>query len=98
MAPVLAPLLTRLDRRGADAPEADLPRPGLGGDEPVEAVRSILADVADRGDVAHRFREVGREKGLNFGQAERQPGCPPLRRPTCRCPTPRGSCWRAAAR
>jgi histidinol dehydrogenase len=54
MAPVLAPLLTRLDRRGADAPEADLPRPGLGGEEPVEAVRSILADVADRGDAAVR--------------------------------------------
>jgi histidinol dehydrogenase len=54
MAPVLAPLLTRLDRRGAAAPAADLPRPGLGGDEPVEAVRAILADVAERGDVAVR--------------------------------------------
>jgi histidinol dehydrogenase len=54
MAPVLAPLLTRLDRRGAASPAADLPRPGLGGDEPVEAVRAILADVADRGDLAVR--------------------------------------------
>ena len=54
MAPVLAPLLTRLDRRGAAAPAADLPRPGLGGDDPVEVVRAILADVAERGDVAVR--------------------------------------------
>ncbi|MET0159606.1 MAG: histidinol dehydrogenase [Acidimicrobiales bacterium] len=54
MAPVLAPLLTRLDRRGADDPSADLPRPALGGDEPVEAVRAILADVAAGGDAAVR--------------------------------------------
>jgi histidinol dehydrogenase len=54
MPPVLSPLLTRLDRRGAADPAADLPRPGLGGDEPVEAVRSILADVAERGDEAVR--------------------------------------------
>jgi histidinol dehydrogenase len=54
MPPVLAPLLTRLDRRGAADPAADLPRPGLGGDEPVEAVRAILADVAERGDEAVR--------------------------------------------
>jgi histidinol dehydrogenase len=54
MAPVLAPLLTRLDRRGAADPSADLPRPALGGDEPVEAVRAILADVAAGGDAAVR--------------------------------------------
>jgi histidinol dehydrogenase len=54
MPPVLSPLLTRLDRRGATDPAADLPRPGLGGDEPVEAVRAILADVAERGDEAVR--------------------------------------------
>ncbi|HEY8060410.1 MAG TPA: histidinol dehydrogenase, partial [Acidimicrobiales bacterium] len=54
MAPVLAPLLTRLDRRGVADPSADLPRPALGGDEPVEAVRAILADVASRGDAAVR--------------------------------------------
>jgi len=54
MAPVLAPLLTRLDRRGTAAPAADLPRPSLGGDEPVDAVRAILDDVADRGDDAVR--------------------------------------------
>jgi histidinol dehydrogenase len=54
MAPVLSPLLTRLDRRGAADPAADLPRPALGGDEPVEAVRAILADVAERGDDAVR--------------------------------------------
>jgi histidinol dehydrogenase len=50
----MAPLLTRLDRRGSADPAADLPRPSLGGDEPVEAVRAILADVADRGDAALR--------------------------------------------
>jgi histidinol dehydrogenase len=50
----MAPLLTRLDRRGHAEPAADLPRPTLGGDEPVEAVRAILADVAARGDVALR--------------------------------------------
>ncbi len=54
MAPVLAPLLTRLDRRGAADPSTDLPRPALGGDEPVEAVRAILADVAAGGDAAVR--------------------------------------------
>ncbi|HYF46633.1 MAG TPA: histidinol dehydrogenase [Acidimicrobiales bacterium] len=54
MAPVLAPLLTRLDRRGMAAPDADLPRPSLGGDEPVDAVRAILDDVAARGDEAVR--------------------------------------------
>ncbi len=54
MASVLAPLLTRLDRRGTADPAADLPRPALGGGEPVEAVRVILADVAARGDVAVR--------------------------------------------
>lgn len=47
-------MLTRLDRRGAADPAADLPRPGLGGEEPVEAVRAILADVAERGDAAVR--------------------------------------------
>ncbi len=50
----MAPLLTRLDRRGSTDPAGDLPRPSLGGDEPVEAVRTILADVADRGDAALR--------------------------------------------
>lgn len=50
----MASLLTRLDRRGAPSPAADLPRPSLGGDEPAEAVRAILADVAARGDVALR--------------------------------------------
>ncbi len=54
MAPVLAPLLTRLDRRGAADPASDLPRPALGGDEPVAAVRAILDDVAIRGDDAVR--------------------------------------------
>ena len=54
MPPVLAPLLTRLDRRGAAEPAADLPRPALGGDDPVEAVRAILADVAAAGDDAVR--------------------------------------------
>lgn len=54
MAPVSTSLLTRLDRRGAADPAVDLPRPSLGGDEPVAAVRAILDDVATRGDDAVR--------------------------------------------
>lgn len=48
------PLLTRLDRRGAADPAADLPRPSPGGDEPVATVAAILADVAAGGDAAVR--------------------------------------------
>ena len=48
-------MLKRLDLRGvAGDLEAHLPRPTLGGDEPVEAVRAILADVEARGDQALR--------------------------------------------
>jgi histidinol dehydrogenase len=50
----MAALLTRLDRRGVADPATDLPRPALGGEEPVEAVRRILADVAEAGDEAVR--------------------------------------------
>lgn len=45
-------MLTRLDLRG----QADfrLPRPAAGGDEPLEAVKAILAEVRERGDAAVR--------------------------------------------
>src|SRR5947207_7794324 len=48
-------MLTPLDLRGA-GPDglARLPRPAAGGDEPVTAVRDILAAVRDKGDVAVR--------------------------------------------
>ncbi len=49
-------MLNRLDLRGL-APgdwRARLPRPDAGGDEPVEAVRAIIADVRARGDEALR--------------------------------------------
>jgi len=48
-------MLTLLDLRGRapDEPLA-LPRPDLGAEGPVEAVRAILADVRQRGDVAVR--------------------------------------------
>ncbi|HSL58181.1 MAG TPA: histidinol dehydrogenase [Acidimicrobiales bacterium] len=47
-------MLNRLDLRGVPADElpAHLPRPELAGEEPVAAVREILADVAARGDDA----------------------------------------------
>ena len=48
-------MLNRLDLRGHRGPFAPvLPRPKVGGDEPVEAVRAILADVHERGDAAVR--------------------------------------------
>ncbi len=48
-------MLKRLDLRGV-GPDvaAHLPRPTLGGDEPTDAVRSILRDVETRGDAAVR--------------------------------------------
>ena len=50
-------MLKRLDLRGLP-PDADLrlalPRPTVGGDEPVDAVRAILAEVEARGDAALR--------------------------------------------
>jgi histidinol dehydrogenase len=48
-------MLTRLDLRGVTGGlAAHLPRPLLDGEEPVAAVRSILADVRRRGDEALR--------------------------------------------
>lgn len=45
-------MLTRLDLRGHV--DADLPRPSAGGDEPLDAVKAIIADVRVRGDDAVR--------------------------------------------
>ena len=45
-------MLTRLDLRGQTA--FTLPRPSAGGDEPLDVVKAILADVRDRGDAAVR--------------------------------------------
>lgn len=47
-------MLNRLDLRGVPADElrGRLPRPEVAGEEPVAAVRDILADVAARGDAA----------------------------------------------
>jgi histidinol dehydrogenase len=52
-------MLARLDLRGVDVERADdlrsqLPRPDAGGAAPVEAVRTILAEVRKRGDGALR--------------------------------------------
>jgi histidinol dehydrogenase len=47
-------VMNRLDLRGVDDLAGRLPRPDLGADEPVAAVRAILADVRARGDVALR--------------------------------------------
>jgi histidinol dehydrogenase len=49
----VAALLNRLDLRGSADPAADLPRPADGGgDEPIDAVRQIVAEVRARGDDA----------------------------------------------
>ncbi len=45
-------VLNRLDLRGVDDPSGLLPRPSVDGDEPVAAVRAILAAVRERGDRA----------------------------------------------
>src|SRR5690606_23128270 len=45
-------MLQRLDLRGVDDLEGRLPRPQLDADEPVSAVREIIADVRQRGDEA----------------------------------------------
>ena len=48
-----SPMLRRLDLRGHSGDlRAVLPRPDVAGDEPVAAVRDIIAAVADRGDAA----------------------------------------------
>jgi histidinol dehydrogenase len=47
-------VLNRLDLRGVADPSGRLPRPAVDGDEPVTAVRSILAAVRERGDEALR--------------------------------------------
>lgn len=45
-------MLTRLDLRGQTS--FTLPRPSGGGDEPVQVVKAIIADVRERGDAAVR--------------------------------------------
>jgi histidinol dehydrogenase len=45
-------MLNRLDLRGVDDPVAGLPRPPTDDDGPLTAVRSIIAEVRDRGDAA----------------------------------------------
>jgi histidinol dehydrogenase len=66
-------MLKRLDLRGvAGDLEAHLPRPTLGGDEPVEAVRAILADVKARGDQALRDY-TARFDGVELGAELRVP-------------------------
>ncbi len=45
-------MLNRLDLKGVDDLAAGLPRPTVDGDEPVAAVRGIIAAVRDRGDQA----------------------------------------------
>lgn len=47
-------MLNRVDVRGVDDLEGVLPRPGVVDDEPVAAVRTILAQVRERGDEAVR--------------------------------------------
>lgn len=47
-------MLNRLDLRGVADPRPLLPRPDAGGDEPLEAVRAIVEDVAANGDEALR--------------------------------------------
>jgi histidinol dehydrogenase len=53
---VVGVVLNRLDLRGVPAGElaARLPRPSVGGQDPVDAVRAILEDVRNRGDDALR--------------------------------------------
>jgi histidinol dehydrogenase len=50
----LAAVLNRLDLRGMADVRASLPRPEVRGDEPVDAVRAIIAEVRERGDAAVR--------------------------------------------
>ncbi|HLU42639.1 MAG TPA: histidinol dehydrogenase [Microthrixaceae bacterium] len=45
-------MLNRLDLRGVADPSGRLPRPKVDADEPVAAVRSIIAEVRERGDRA----------------------------------------------
>ena len=45
-------VLNRLDLRGVDDPSDRLPRPAVDGDEPIAAVRTILASVREHGDRA----------------------------------------------
>lgn len=68
-------MLNRLDLRGHGTDVAGrLPRPTIAGDEPVEVVRSIIADVRDRGDavlleLTERFDGVALES-LRVSDAE----------------------------
>jgi histidinol dehydrogenase len=66
-------MLKRLDLRGVTGDlRAHLPRPDLGGEEPVEAVRAILADVEARGDAAVR-ELTERFDGVRLGPELRVP-------------------------
>ena len=47
-------VLERLDLRGVDDLAGLLPRPSMGGEEPLAAVREILGEVRERGDAAVR--------------------------------------------
>src|SRR3712207_1691959 len=64
-------MLKRLDLRGVAGTElADhLPRPTLGGEEPVDAVRAILTDVERRGDEAVRDY-TARFDGVDLGPGD----------------------------
>lgn len=67
-------MLNRLDLRGVDDLTGRLPRPVIAGDEPVAAVRGILAEVRRRGDEAlveltERFDGV-RRTDLRVPQSE----------------------------
>ncbi len=68
------PVLNRLDLRGV--PEADLaahlPRPDLATDEPVAAVRSVLAEVRAGGDEAVR-RLTERFDGVTLERSRVEP-------------------------
>lgn len=62
-------MLNRLDLRGVPDPSGRLPRPSVDGDGPLGAVRSILADVRDRGDVAVR-ELTAKFDGVELGDLE----------------------------
>jgi histidinol dehydrogenase len=65
-------MLRRLDLRGVEDPAPRIPRPGLSGDLPLEAVRSIVAEVRERGDAA--LRELtGRLDGVEVSEIRVSP-------------------------
>lgn len=50
--PTVVAVIARLDLRGVADPASGLPRPTIDGEEPVAAVRDIIAAVRERGDAA----------------------------------------------